>query len=95
MLVTNKYFVYKNTAPNEIGVRLEEETFFLLRDQDAVSVMTLRSYVSNVLQILDWGLDPTTGEPLTDEQREQLSMRADGVHALAEKWSMQPHKIPD
>lgn len=94
MLIKGKYTVYKN-GPGWGGGVLPEETYFVLRDHDALAVMTLRSYVSNALQILDWGRDPTTGEPLTDEQREQLSMRADGAHALAEEWSKKTHKIPD
>lgn len=96
MLLKGKYLVFK--APVDgmfLSDALDEETYFLLRDQDALATMTLRSYVSNVLQVLDWGRDPTTGKPLTDEQREQLSLRADGAHLLAERWSKKPHKIPD
>lgn len=95
MLIKGKYGVYKRDEDGRPTESLEERTFFLLRDQDALSTMTLRSYVANALQLLDWGIDPETGKPLTDEQREQLSARADGAHVLAEEWAKKPHKIPD
>lgn len=100
MLTRGKYIVYKNDVGYDYSVppartRLEEGTFFLLKDQDALGSMTLRSYAANALQILDWGIDPTTGEPLTDDQKEQLSLRADGAHMLANAWAKKLHKIPD
>lgn len=91
MLIRGKYKVFKNPSP----IPMDEAAFFLLRDQDALATMTLRSYVSNILQILDWGIDPTTGEPLTDVQREDLMSRADGAHDLADEWAKKPHKLPD
>lgn len=94
MLQAGKYDVFKYDPPNP-SRRLDEDTFFVLRANDALATMTLRSYVANVLQVIDWGRDPVTGEPLTDEQVEDLAKLADGAHTLANEWAKRNHKIPD
>lgn len=92
MLIEGKYTVFHNT---EISKKLEDGSFFLLRDGDALAAMTLRSYAANALQLLDWNLDPLTGKPLTKKQKADLVERADGANALADEWALKPHKIPD
>lgn len=71
------------------------ESFFALLQQDALGVMTLRSYASNCLQILDWGRDPVTGAPLTTDQRQHLTALADDVSTRADKWAEQNLHLPD
>jgi len=93
MLEHGKYSVVKNAIHGSEA--LEEDTFFVLRAKDVLATMTLRSYVANALQLLDWGYDPTNGLPLTEEQKEHLSRRADGAHLLAEQWAGKEHKVPD
>lgn len=63
------------------------DSFFVLLQQDALGVMTLRSYASNCLQILDWGRDPVTGNALTSDQQKHLTALADDVSARADKWA--------
>lgn len=94
MLEPGKYIVYKNYPPNPTA-KLDEDTFFVLRSSDALATMTLRSYVANILQVLDWGKDPVTGDPLTDEQVEELAKRADGAHVLADEWAKRNQTLPD
>jgi len=91
MLTEHKYSVYGRGK----GVKLSEGSFFVLREGDLLGAMTLRSYVSNALQILDWNIDPTTGRELTRQQRDYLEEIADGAADLAVGWSNKPSKIPD
>jgi hypothetical protein len=94
VLISGKYNVYK--AKDGVALEaLSEDSFFVLKDLDALGVMTLRSYAANALQILDWGRDPTTGLHLTEIQKEDLMLRVDGATALAEKWAKLRHKLPD
>jgi hypothetical protein len=97
MLVEKKYEVFKAATrnPDRISTRLGEGSFFVLREGDALALMTLRSHVSNALQILDWDIDPTTGRELTKTQRDYLEEIADGTADLAVGWSNTPSKIPD
>lgn len=96
MLQAGKYAVYKTTESGALPVHeLPEETYFVLRSSDALATMTLRSYVANIFQVLDWGKDPVTGEDLTDEQVEELAKRADGAHILANEWAKKRQTLPD
>lgn len=94
MLITGKYDVFHNDPPNP-SQRIPEDSFFVLRAGDALATMTLRSYVANAFQLLDWDVDPTTGLTLLKDQSEHLSDLADGVTILANNWAKRPHKIPD
>ena len=95
MLTEHKYNVYKHEPVTEIGTKLVEGSFFVLREGDPLALMTLRSYVSNALQVLDWNIDPTTGRELTRQQRDYLEEIADGAADLAVSWSKKPSKLPD
>ena len=84
-----KYIVF-----DEEGSLCENE-FLVLRKGDVVSTMTIRSYIQNILHILDWNINPETGEKLSAGQRLNLRLSADRATDLFEEWLSSSNTITE
>ena len=70
-------------------------SFFPLIRGDALAVMTLRDYANNCLSVLEWGINPISGERLVEEQRVHLRELCEDAMQLADKWAEEEPHLPD
>lgn len=99
----DKYRVIRNPYSDEEGERpevLEHDEVFVLRRGDVLATSALRSYVSNILTMLDTDRAlRTSGRSdgiLDEHEREWLRELADDVTDLAERWELDSsRKLPD
>lgn len=99
----HKYTVTRNAEDHgthgQSARELEPDEVFVLKRGDVLAVSALRSYVQNVLLMLDVDEDlRADGAPgfLSPEERDRLRALADDVNELAEEWERHNHgKLPD
>ncbi len=84
----NRYIVIDSEG------EVDPEDCVVLRRGDVASLMTLRSYVQNLLQIIDWGRD-TEGDALSFEDVQRLRCLSDDLQGLADEWSELVQKLPE
>lgn len=98
-----KYTVTRNAEDHGTYGRsarvLDPEEVFVLKRGDSLAVSALRSYVQNILLMLDVDLDLREDGArnfLSPEERDRLRALADDVADLAEVWEEFNHgKLPD
>jgi hypothetical protein len=96
----DKYTLRRNYGPEEKIMQSRERvyppgSFFPLIQGDALAVMTLRSYANNCLQVLEFGINPVSGDPLSPLQQQHLEQLGQDALALADKWAAEAPHLPD
>jgi hypothetical protein len=94
--LTRKIEAVGDGVPGDLRMRVYPPgSFFPLIRGDALAVMTLRSYANNCLSVIEWGMNPITGDPLLPHQVAHLRELCEDSMQLADAWAKEEPHLPD